>query len=40
MTVKGKTKYGIDAFSEALLIVPRTLASNSGLDPQEVVIKC
>ena len=38
-TVKGKAKYGVDSFAEALLIVPRTLASNSGFDPEEVVIK-
>ena len=38
-TVKGKAKYGVEAFAQALLIVPRTLASNSGFDPEEVVIK-
>jgi len=38
-TVKGKAKYGVDCFAEALLIVPRTLASNSGFDPEEVVLK-
>ena len=39
-TVKGKAKYGVDAFADAMLVVPRTLASNSGHDPQEVCIKC
>lgn len=39
LTVKGKAKYGVVCFAEALLIVPRTLASNSGFDPEECVIK-
>ncbi|KAL8995416.1 MAG: hypothetical protein Q9188_006818 [Gyalolechia gomerana] len=33
--VKGKAKYGVSAFAEALLIVPKTLAANSGHDVQE-----
>ncbi|EEP81981.1 T-complex protein 1, zeta subunit [Uncinocarpus reesii 1704] len=32
---KGKTKWGISAFSEALLVIPKTLAANSGHDVQE-----
>lgn len=38
-SVKGKAKYGVDAFADAMLVVPRTLASNSGHDPQEVCLK-
>jgi len=37
--VKGKTKYGILAFAEAVLVIPKTLALNSGFDPQENVLK-
>jgi len=38
-TVKGRAKLGVQAMSDALLIVPKTLASNSGLDPQDSIIK-
>ncbi|EEH17045.1 T-complex protein 1 subunit zeta [Paracoccidioides brasiliensis Pb03] len=34
-TVKGKAKYGVDAFANALLIIPKTLAANSGHDIQD-----
>ncbi len=34
-TVKGKAKYGVQAFSEAMLIIPKTLAANSGHDIQD-----
>lgn len=37
-TVKGRARLGVEAFAEALLIVPKTLASNSGNDPQEALI--
>ncbi|MCJ1415177.1 T-complex protein 1 subunit zeta [Xylographa parallela] len=33
--VKGKTQYGVSAFADALLIIPKTLAANSGLDIQD-----
>lgn len=33
--VKGKAKYGVSAFAEALLVIPKTLAANSGHDIQE-----
>ncbi|CAM9265445.1 unnamed protein product [Ectocarpus sp. 6 AP-2014] len=38
-TVKGRAKLGIEAFAEALMIVPKTLAENSGFDVQDSVIK-
>lgn len=38
-TVKGKSKLGVEAFAEALLIIPKTLAENSGFDIQECIIK-
>ncbi|KAG5439734.1 hypothetical protein PCANB_000016 [Pneumocystis canis] len=37
-TVKGKTKLGVQAFADALLIIPKTLAVNAGFDPQDTVI--
>ena len=37
--VSGKAKLGVEAFARALLVVPRTLAENSGLDVQDCVIK-
>ncbi|KAI9790047.1 MAG: T-complex protein 1 subunit zeta [Piccolia ochrophora] len=33
--VKGKAKSGLSAFAEALLIIPKTLAANSGHDIQD-----
>jgi len=38
-TVKGRAKLGVQAMADALLIVPKTLANNSGLDPQDSIIK-
>jgi len=37
-TVKVKTRLGIQAFAEALLIVPKTLAINSGYDAQDTIV--
>jgi len=37
--VSGKTKLGVMCFAEALLVIPRTLAQNSGFDPQDTLIK-
>lgn len=37
--VSGRAKLGVQAFAEALLIIPKTLAENSGLDVQDAVIK-
>ena len=37
--VSGKAKLGIQAFADALLVVPKTLAENSGLDVQDSIIK-
>jgi T-complex protein 1 subunit zeta len=36
--VSGKAKLGVLAFAEALLVVPKTLAENSGFDVQDVII--
>ena len=35
-TVKGKAQFGVEAFADALLIIPKTLAANAGLDVQDV----
>ena len=32
---KGKAKYGVSAFADALLVIPKTLAANSGHDIQD-----
>jgi T-complex protein 1 subunit zeta len=37
--VTGKAKLGVEAFANAMLIVPKTLAENSGLDSQDSIIK-
>ena len=37
--VSGKVKLGVQCFAEALLVVPRILAENSGLDAQETLLK-
>ncbi|CAM9371310.1 unnamed protein product [Pylaiella littoralis] len=38
-TIKGRAKLGIEAYAEAMMIVPKTLAENSGFDVQDSVIK-
>ncbi|OWF40965.1 T-complex protein 1 subunit zeta-like [Mizuhopecten yessoensis] len=37
--VKGRPRLGVQAFADALLIIVKVLASNSGLDPQESIVK-
>ncbi len=37
--VSGRAKLGVEAFARALLVIPKTLAENSGFDVQESVIK-
>eukprot|EP00246_Nothoceros_aenigmaticus_P002535 TRINITY_DN13400_c0_g2_i1.p1 TRINITY_DN13400_c0_g2~~TRINITY_DN13400_c0_g2_i1.p1 ORF type:complete len:535 (-),score=113.38 TRINITY_DN13400_c0_g2_i1:180-1784(-) len=37
-TVQGRAQLGVEAFANALLVVPKTLAENSGLDTQDVLI--
>ncbi|KAI5820215.1 chaperonin Cpn60/TCP-1 family [Pyronema omphalodes] len=34
-TVKGKAKMGVQAFADALLVIPKTLAANGGFDIQD-----
>lgn len=33
-TVKGKSRLGVAAYAEALLVIPKVLATNSGFDAQ------
>jgi T-complex protein 1 subunit zeta len=39
MTVKGKSKLAIQAFADALLVIPKTLAVNSGFDAQDCIVR-
>lgn len=38
-TVSTRARLGVQAYADALLVIPKTLASNSGHDPQEVTVK-
>lgn len=37
--VAGKAQLGVQAFADAILVIPKVLAFNSGFDQQEVMIK-
>lgn len=37
--VDGRKQLGVEAFADALKIIPKTLATNAGYDPQEVMVK-
>lgn len=37
-TVPGRPKLGIQAFADAQLAIPKALASNAGLDPQDTMV--
>ncbi|KAM6502446.1 Chaperonin Cpn60/TCP-1 family [Amanita muscaria] len=37
-SAKGRVKMGVQAFSDAMLIIPKTLAQNGGFDVQDVVV--
>lgn len=38
-TVKGRAKLGVQAYADALLVIPKTLAMNGGYDAQDVIVK-
>ncbi|KII68267.1 T-complex protein 1 subunit zeta [Thelohanellus kitauei] len=38
-TLSGKEQLGVIAFANALLVIPRTLSKNAGLDPQDTIVK-
>jgi len=35
---KGRAKLGVLAFAEAMLVIPKTLASNGGFDVQDAIV--
>lgn len=37
-TVSGRPKLGVQAFADAQLVIPKTLAVNAGLDPQDTLV--
>ena len=37
-SVEGKKVFGVNAFSEALLIIPKAICENAGVDPQEAIV--
>ncbi|KAJ3276166.1 T-complex protein 1 subunit zeta [Terramyces sp. JEL0728] len=37
-TVKGKAKLGVQAYADAMLIIPKILAQNGGFDVQDVIV--
>lgn len=37
-SVSGRVKLGVQAFADALLVIPKTLATNSGLDPIDAIV--
>lgn len=38
-SVKGKVRLGVQAYAESLLVIPKTLAVNSGYDAQDTIVK-
>jgi T-complex protein 1 subunit zeta len=37
--VHGRARLGVNVFADALLVIPKTLAENSGLDAQETILQ-
>ena len=37
-TVKGRARLGVQAFADALLVIPKVLAQNAGFDPQDTIV--
>jgi T-complex protein 1 subunit zeta len=37
-SAKGRVKMGVQAYSDALLVIPKTLAQNGGYDVQDIVV--
>jgi T-complex protein 1 subunit zeta len=37
-SVSGRAKLGVQAFADAMLIIPKTLATNAGLDAQDMTV--
>jgi T-complex protein 1 subunit zeta len=36
---KGRTKLGVQAYAYAILVIPKTLATNAGFDVQDAIVK-
>ena len=39
LLLQGRSKLGVSSFAEALLIIPKAIAENSGYDVQDSIIK-
>lgn len=39
LSVKGQARLGVQAFADALLVIPKTLAKNAGYDQQATLVK-
>ena len=37
--VKGRARLGVQAFADAMLVIPKILAQNAGFDPQDSLVK-
>ncbi|CAG8537550.1 3149_t:CDS:10 [Acaulospora morrowiae] len=37
-SVKGRAKMGVRAFADAMLVIPKVLATNGGFDPQDTIV--
>ena len=37
--VKGRARLGVQAFADAMLVIPKVLAQNAGFDPQDSIVK-
>lgn len=37
--IKGKAQLGVQLFADSLLVIPKTLATNSGFDVQDTIVK-
>jgi T-complex protein 1 subunit zeta len=37
--IKGKERLGLQAYADAMLVIPKTLAQNAGYDSQDVIVK-
>eukprot|EP00053_Salpingoeca_punica_P020467 m.211650 g.211650 ORF g.211650 m.211650 type:complete len:535 (+) comp18691_c0_seq1:137-1741(+) len=38
-SVKGRARLGVQAYADALLVIPKVLAQNSGFDAQDTIVK-
>jgi len=37
--VKGRARLGVQAYADAMLVIPKVLAQNAGFDPQDSIVK-